>query len=96
MKITKKYPDFYMRYKDKKVSSYGIEGVIVGCLINSSKIMQLILEVDAENDNTNIFDFAKEYNITILEYHGDPEKNFYFIPEAYFDGKDGKTFVIWK
>ena len=94
MKITKKSPDFYMRYKDKKVSSYGIEGIIVGCLINSSKIMQLILEVDCESDKINIFDFAKEYNITILEYHGNPEKNFYFIPEVYFDRRDAKTFII--
>ena len=79
MKITKKYPDFYMRYKDKKVSSYGIEGVIVGCLMYPTESPKLILEVDCENDKINIFDFAKEYNITILEYHGDPEKNFYFI-----------------
>ena len=94
MKITKKYPDFYMRYKDKKVSSYGIEGVIVGCLMHPTESPKLILEVDCENDKINIFDFAKEYNITILEYHGDPEKNFYFIPEAYFDRQDGRTFII--
>ena len=94
MKITKKYPDFYMRYKDKKVSSYGIEGVIVGCLMYPTESPKLILEVDCENDKINIFDFAKEYNITILEYHGDPEKNFYFIPEAYFDRQDAKTFII--
>ena len=94
MKITKKYPDFYMRYKDKKVSSYGIEGVIVGYLINSSKIMQLILGVDAENDKTNIFDYAKEYNIEILEYHGDLDNNFYFLAEEDFNRKDAKTFII--
>lgn len=94
MKITKKYPDFYMRYKDKKVSSYGIEGVIVGCFMYPAEIPKLVLEVDCENDKINIFDFAKEYNITILEYHGNPEKNFYFIPEAYFDRQDGKTFII--
>ena len=94
MKITKKHPDFYLKYRDKKVSSYGIEGTIVGYLINSSKIMQLILEVDAENDKINIFDFAKEYNLKILEYHGNPEKNFYFIPEVYFDRQDKKTFII--
>lgn len=56
--------------------------------------MQLILEVDAENDKTNIFDYAKEYNIEILEYHGDLDNNFYFIPEEYFNRKDGKTFII--
>ena len=94
MKITKKHPDFYLKYRDKKVSSYGIDGTIVGYLINSSGTMQLILEVDAENDKTNIFDYAKEYNLEILEYHGDPEKNFYFIPEVYFDRQDGKTFII--
>ena len=52
MKITKKYPDFYLKYRDKKVSSYGIEGTIVGYLINSSGTMQLILEVDCENDKS--------------------------------------------
>lgn len=94
MKITKRYPDFYLKYRDKKVSSYGIEGIIVGCIINSSKTIQLILEVDAENDNINIFDFAKEYNIEILEYHGNLDNNFYFLREEYFNGKDRKTFVI--
>lgn len=94
MKITKRYPDFYLKYRDKKVSSYGIEGIIVGCIINSSKTIQLILEVDAENDKTNIFDYAKEYNIEILEYHGNLDNNFYFLREEYFNGKDRKTFVI--
>ena len=94
MKITKKHPDFYLKYRDKKVSSYGIEGTIVGYLINSSRIMQLILEVDAENDKTNIFDYAKEYNIEILEYHGDLDNNFYFLAEEYFNRKDAKTFII--
>ena len=94
MKITKKHPDFYLKYRDKKVSSYGIEGVIVGCLVYPNESQKLILEVDCENEKDNIFDFAKEYNITILEYHGDPEKNFYFIPEAYFDRQDGMTFII--
>lgn len=94
MKITKRYPDFYLKYRDKKVSSYGIEGIIVGCIINSSKTIQLILEVDAENDKINIFDFAKEYNIEILEYHGNLDNNFYFLREEYFNGKDRKTFVI--
>ena len=94
MKITKRYPDFYLKYRDKKVSSYGIEGIIVGCIINSSKTIQLILEVDAENDKINIFDFAKEYNIEILEYHGNLDNNFYFLAEEYFNRKDGKTFVI--
>ena len=94
MKITKKYPDFYMRYRDKKVSSYGIEGVIVGCLMYPTESPKLILEVDCEYDYMNIFDFAKEYNITILEYHGNPENNFYFIPEVYFDRQDKKTFII--
>ena len=94
MKTTKRYPDFYMKYRDKKVSSYGIEGIIVGCIIDHTKDLRLIMEVDCENDKINIFDFAKEYNITILEYHGNQEKNFYFIPEEYFDRKDGKTFII--
>ena len=94
MKITKKCPDFYMRYRDKKVSSYGIEGIIVGCIIYPNEILKLILEADCENEKDNIFDFAKENNITILEYHGNPEKNFYFIPEVYFNRKDKKTFII--
>ena len=94
MKITKKYPDFYMRYKDKKVSSYGIEWIIVGCLMYHTKDLRLIMEADCKNEKMNIFEFAKDYNITILEYHGNPEKNFYFLPEEYFNRKDGKTFVI--
>ena len=94
MKITKRYPDFYMKYRDKKVSSYGIEGIIVGCLVYPNESQKLILEVDCENEKDNIFDFAKEYNITILEYHGNPEKNFYFLSEEYFNRKDGKTFII--
>ena len=69
MKITKKYPDFYMRYKDKKVSSYGIEGVIVVGYITHSRLPISLYIIEEHGpysrSKSSLFDFVKEINFKL-------------------------------
>ena len=93
MKITPKHPEFYLRNKDKNISSYGIRGPIVGYLITKEGTTYLLLEMNTLNmSGENIIDFAERRKMQLIDYHGDVNKGFFFICETDFLYKN--TFVI--
>ena len=93
MKITPKNPEFYLKYKDKNISSYGIRGPIVGCLITRERIVYLLLEMNTPNPNKeNIIDFAEKRDMQLIDFHGDVNKDYFFICKT--DFLYNNTFVI--
>ena len=93
MKITPKHPEFYLKYKNKNISSYGIRGPIVGYLITKEGTTYLLLEMNTLNTSgENIIDFAERRKMQLIDYHGDVNKGFFFICES--DFLYNNTFVI--
>lgn len=93
MKITPKHPDFYLRHKDKHISSYGIRGPIVGYLITKEGTTYLVLEMNTLNmSEENIIDFAKRRKMQLIDYHGNIKKNYFFVCKTDFLYRN--TFVI--
>ena len=93
MKITPKHPDFYLRHKDKHISSYGIRGPIVGYLITKEGTTYLLLEMNTLNTSgENIIDFAEKRKMQLIDYHGDVNKGYFFVCKSDFLYKN--TFVI--
>ena len=93
MKITSKHPEFYLKYKNKNISSYGIRGPIVGYIITKEGTTYLLLEMNTLNTSgENIIDFAERRKMQLIDYHGDVNKGFFFICET--DFLYNNTFVI--
>ena len=85
MKITPKHPEFYLRHKDKHISSYGMRGPIVGYLITKEGNTYLVLEMNTLNmSEENIIDFAKRRKMQLIDYHGNIKKNYFFVCETDF------------
>ena len=93
MKITPNHPEFYLRYKDKNISSYGIRGPIIGYLITKEGTTYLLLEMNTPNTSgENIIDFAGRRKMQLIDYHGDVNKGYFFVCKSDFLYKN--TFVI--
>ena len=93
MKITPKHPEFYLRHKDKHISSYRIRGPIVGYLITKEGTTYLVLEMNMPNTSgENIIDFAEKRKMQLIDYHGNVNKGYFFVCKSDFLYKN--TFVI--
>ena len=94
MKIISKHPEIYLRYRDKRILSYGLAGKIVGYATNNkTRSILLIMETEEISNINSISDIALSCNVTINEYYGNIKKDFFFISKDDLMN-DKKTFII--
>ena len=82
MKISKKHPLLYIRYKDKIVKNdRNQEGVVVGyCEFNGQNIV-LIAQGYTKQHYSSLRVFIKYHGNNIKDFHGDASMSFFLFDE---------------
>ncbi len=93
MKIVSRHPEIYLRYKDKRMRSHGLNGSIVGYLTYKLDIIYLVLELDDIKSVCSIFKFAKQCDLIVKEYNGDIKKDYILITKEDLEDYT-RTFII--
>ena len=79
MKISKKHPLLYIRYKDKIIMNiHHSKGTVIGYYIIDDSVI-LVAQEDEKRIAMDLKKFMEFPTINIEDFHGDINKNFFLI-----------------